>query len=283
MNINDWLQRPYPTIESPYVKLWLSIGIGLVCFVFLNVFKPFGLHGVESTGFIGLFGLNAVVSLLIHLFLLPVLLKDWFDHSRWTIGKQLMMIASILLLISLLNYVVNNTVGRDISVQYSFPYFIFMTCAVGVLPVLLMTYVTETMARQRNERSASLLAERLDASSTVAKQSEQVLRIHGENITDEALAVLPDDIIYAVAANNYAEVVVRSDGQVTKHILRLSLKGLSEQLSDYPQFLRCHKSYLVNKSHILQVEGNARSLVLHVTAVETLIPVSRSFDRHLLR
>jgi len=285
VNSMHWLQRPYPLIESKLVRLWLALGVGMLCFLFLGIFKPFGLHDVADMGFISLFGLNATVSLLVHFFVLPAIFPARFDAAQWTISHQLIFIASILLLISILNYLVNSTVGRAISPQYGFLYFVFMTTAVGVLPVLLMTYVTESLARHQNESSAYTLTERLPPVVSLnppLSKGTTALHIQGHNTGDAPLYMAPDDFIYACSANNYVEIQHLVDNTVCRTVLRLSLKGLQDQLLSHPQFLRCHKSYMVNKHKIKSVEGNARSLLLTFEHTDVAVPVSRSFDKALL-
>lgn len=285
MNSMHWLQRPYPLIESKLVRLWLALGIGILCFLFLGIFKPFGLHDVADMGFISLFGLNATISLLVHFFVLPAIFPRRFDAAQWTISHQLIFIASILLLISVLNYLLNSTVGRAISPQYGFLYFIFMTTAVGVLPVLLMTYVTESLARHQNESSAYTLTEQLPHEASLdppLSTDTTALQIRGDNTGDAPLSVAPADFIYACSANNYVEIYHLVDNTVCRSVLRLRLKVLQDQLLSYSQFLRCHKSYMVNKHKIKSVQGNARSLVLTLEHVDAAVPVSRSFDKALL-
>lgn len=289
MNVLSWLSRPYPVLESSSVKLWLALGIGLVCFLFLAVFRPFGLHQVQSLSFISLFGLNAVLSLLLHFFVLPIALPAWFAADQWSIRHQLIFIVSMLLVISVLNYVVNSTIGSNFSPQYSFIYFIFMTTCVGVLPVLLMTYVVESVARQRNVERAARWSNSPSTSSTAVDDRQknsttvQVVTITGANASDVALQIPVHDLLYAHAANNYVEIHYLLESKVQKKLLRLTLTGLQGQLADCRQFVRCHKSYIVNRDHIASMSGNARSLVISLSSVDAQIPVSRSLDKSLLR
>ena len=44
---------------------------------------------------------------------------------------------------------------------------------------------------------------------------------------------------------------------------------------DFPQFFRCHKSYLVNLHQVKHISGNAQGHKLHLFYGDELIPVSR--------
>ncbi|MFN8310460.1 MAG: LytTR family DNA-binding domain-containing protein [Chitinophagales bacterium] len=61
--------------------------------------------------------------------------------------------------------------------------------------------------------------------------------------------VVPDDIIYCQADNNYTHVILASG---EKLLLSQTLKKYEEQMAPYG-FLRTHQTYLVNPKHIVSV------------------------------
>ena len=81
-----------------------------------------------------------------------------------------------------------------------------------------------------------------------------------------------DDLLYAEANGNYTKVVT------TKNTL---LPGMSfsnfEELLPKPQFLRVHRSFIINKSKISHIEGN-RVFINH-----TEIPVGSSYKEFFLK
>ena len=86
-------------------------------------------------------------------------------------------------------------------------------------------------------------------------------------------------VVYATADGNYTTVFYWRDGQVQKRLLRLSLKNVAQQLADFEDIIRCHRSYVVNKRQIEDISGNARSLNLRMADGTASIPVSRTFPR----
>jgi len=195
------------------------------------------------------------------------------------VKKELFFFTSILLIIAVLNFLYNSTVGKTLAPQFSFWYFLYFTCSVGVLPILLMIYITETVARRRNETTAKELS-RLEKPQIDLE--EKLIKIEDESASGKELVVELSNFLYASSSNNYSEVYYKIGQEVKKDLLRLSLKKLADQVASHTEIIRCHKSYLVNKGNITSIDGNARSLVLTIAGVSDEIPVSRSFDRSLL-
>ena len=283
MTLKSWLKRPYPQIDNDRNKLLVSLGIGFICFVFLLVFRPFGLDQVENVGFIFGFGLNAFISMIFHFFVLQYIFPKWFEKELWTIRNQLLFILSITFFISILNYYYNKYVGGEKAPQYGFGYFIYMTYAVGVLPIVVLTYITESLARKKHERIADSIRKdqfTMYKNEESSQRNEEHIIIKSENIEPEMVKLSIGNLLFAEAHGNYSMIYyINEDDELKKIMFRISLKNLQNQLSQFDFILRCHKSFLVNKNNISGIFGNARSLVLKVEEYE--IPVSRSFDRSL--
>ena len=80
-----------------------------------------------------------------------------------------------------------------------------------------------------------------------------------------------DEILYLEAANNYVIVHTRQK----KYLVYQTLKGMEKQLPA-TGFLQTHKSYIVARAHIRQIEGDS------VSVGEVHIPLSRRFKQAFL-
>lgn len=273
--ISTWLNRPFPLLGDQKIAIAQSLVVGLVSFIILTVFRPSGLDEVDNVTYLLGFGGNAVFALVIHLLLGPRLLPNVFNEDQWTIGSQVILTVSVLLLISTCNYIYNSTIGLDFSPQYSLLYFVYMTTAVGMLPIMIIVYVTELVARKRNQLTANSIE--LDNGDSNTQQ----LTIRSENVSEPVLVIKERDLIYARADGNYTRLITKNGGSHQVHHLRLSLKSLQQQIQENEAFVRCHKSYLVNKYHIVNIKGNARSMVAHLPCIDAAIPISRGIDLNL--
>jgi DNA-binding LytR/AlgR family response regulator len=115
--------------------------------------------------------------------------------------------------------------------------------------------------------------------NTVASEnllSNTSVTITSEN-QGETFSIAPAALLFIRSADNYAEVYFEESGQVSRKVVRNSLKNLEASLN-LPTMLRCHKSYLVNTNRINHVSGNAQGYKLHFKGTDLLIPVSRQMN-----
>lgn len=89
---------------------------------------------------------------------------------------------------------------------------------------------------------------------------------------DMMIRISLDDIQYIEADRNYCKVYSRD----RKYLLVTTLKEVDEKLSDN-RFLRIHRSYIANISHIDEIGGN------HVVICSHSLPLSKNMRRELFR
>lgn len=61
-------------------------------------------------------------------------------------------------------------------------------------------------------------------------------------------------------------------------MLRSTLRRMEDALASWPQFFRCHRTYLVNLDKVAHVSGNAQGYRLHLEGLDDTIPVSRNLN-----
>jgi DNA-binding LytR/AlgR family response regulator len=83
--------------------------------------------------------------------------------------------------------------------------------------------------------------------------------------------IMYNEILYLEAANNY---VVIHTGQ-KKYLVYQTLKGMERQLPDR-DFVQTHKSYIVARPHIRQINGDS------VSVGDARIPLSRRYKQRFL-
>ena len=279
-SVKSWFAKPYPLISDIRTELAIISITSMAVVLILVVFKPFGLHVVHNVTYLAGFGICTFVSLAIYFFLLPRIFPIFFNEDRWTIGRETSCIMSSLFLIAFTNYLYNTTIGVNIAPQWHFLQFVFMTIAVGVFPLLLMIYLTEKLAKRSHDNQASKINSKLTLKET--EELDSTIVLISNNKSDPKFEVKLDDFIVAQSTGNYVEISYQDESdEVQKHLLRITLTELQTQLGDDESFVRCHKSYIINRQKINKVEGNARSCIA-IMDQELKIPISRTLDRSLL-
>ena len=279
----NWLNKPYPLVEGTGTKLSIAIVVGAIVYLFLLIYQPFGIAEIENKALVlAGFGVAVLLAQLFSFFLLPRLLPNFFQPDSWTIGKEVVFQIFNFLWIALFNFSYNTFLGPGCSPQYSYGDFVLITLAVGIFPLLLVLYFTERFLVDRNQALARSLTSKKKETTDQTPPNE-IIAIDSPIGREDQLVVAKADFLYARAESNYCNIYYLEDGTLQKHLMRLSLKGLLSQLEAHGDIMRCHKSYVVNKSNIEKVDGNARSLSLKMRFTDAEIPVSRTLSREALQ
>ena len=278
----NWLNRPYPLLVDPWTKLIIASVVGGIVYLFLLIYQPFGVGDIKNKEVVLIgFGVSVFASQLFTYFLFPYLFPRIFDPETWIIKKEVLFHVFSFLLISLFNYCYNTWLGPEISPQYSYWGFIFITTSIGIFPLLLLLYFTEKNLLNKNKALAVALDENRDRVEDAT--TSPMLSIVSPIIKEESLTIPKNDFLFAQASSNYCNIHYLEEGKLKKYLMRISLKNLMEQLELHSDIIRCHKSYIINKLNIKYIDGNARSLHLKMQHSEAEIPVSRSFPRSALK
>jgi hypothetical protein len=109
-----------------------------------------------------------------------------------------------------------------------------------------------------------------------AEESGEVkLKLYGEG--KEVMALGLNSIIYIQADDNYVDLFLTNDKNPgRKVVFRCTLKSLEEQLKDYPQYVRIHRSIIINMRYVSD-KRNRNSVTLVCEGFSTQLPISKSY------
>jgi hypothetical protein len=97
----------------------------------------------------------------------------------------------------------------------------------------------------------------------------------------EELTLNKDNIIYLKSDDNYVDIhFINETNQIEKVVIRATLKFLENQLAEHRQFVRIHRSYLVNIHYALATRKRDTILMKYNSFSEDL-PVSRKYQTSL--
>lgn len=116
----------------------------------------------------------------------------------------------------------------------------------------------------------------LVAKTISKKQSENIIKSKSNSIVIEDENILLEDLLYIVSDNVYQEFKYLKEGKVEKKLTRKTLSTIEKELESYPNFVRCHRSYIINSEKILEVRGNSRQQFLIIDITNEKIPLSRT-------
>lgn len=281
MQLQNWLNKPYPLISDIKIKILISVAFGLFVFLFLLVFQPFGIPDIDSYKLLILSGYGFVTCfvLFINYLVLPLLFRKYFQEDLWVIKSEILFIMSSVFTISILNYYYSYVLKLNgLSNKPPFTDLlssILVTVLVGVFPVFFLVFFTELYLRTKRLRYAQSLNTQIDSRKN--NLSEILLKIE-TNLKTDVFKIYMNQLLFIKSEDNYCNIFyVENEIKETK-LLRVSLKSIENQNSKFDNIIRCHRSYIVNKDKISKITGNARAYTIHIADLEEQIPVSRKFD-----
>ena len=275
-SIQTWFLQPYPFERRWGPSLKGAFWAGLFVTLFLFFFKPFGTQispGAEGKYLLicGYFGLvTVVISLAVNVFCL--LLPKVFDEEKWKVWKEILFnlffigcigLGNLLLASILWNVPLN---GRTFWVWQG------ITFAVGIFPAFFGAFWGQMKLSKKYAAEAARLHSP-EAQHTLAA----TITFVGEN-QNETLTLQAAQIAYIAAQDNYVQVFFFENEVLKNRMLRATLRKKEDILANWPQFFRCHRTYVVNFDKVEKVSGNAQGYRLHLRGVEETIPVSRNLN-----
>ena len=155
--MNEYLNKPFPFIENKNHRILASFLFSGFIYVFILTFQPFGISNIQyyKPIFVAGFFVITFVVLLVSFLVAPVILKNLFDFDKWTIKKNVMFIVVQFLIITVLNWIYNSIIGKEITEQHSLFFFVFITVSVGIIPTLFLLYFIEKKLDRKNQHIAT--------------------------------------------------------------------------------------------------------------------------------
>jgi len=259
-------KRPYTEVETSREKLVSVLAFGLFIFLFLYLFKPFGITQLKpvSQFFITL-GFGLVTSFM--LFIISFLLEPVIINKNWTFGKSILWNLFIASSIGAANYFYINLIFHQPFVFLYLFYSIWTAILVGSIPVTISYIVRINRIYKSALEKAAIMPEE------ILWENEVIIR--AGNPKNE-FRFNPKSIIYLCSNDNYVTIVTMKGDIQNKTTIRGTLKSAESELRKNSRFLRCHKCYIVNLDFMEKVIGNNQNMVIRLKPSGTEIPVSRS-------
>lgn len=243
----------------------MSIFHGIFVIFFLNIFKPFKLYLLKEY----LFGYSILMGLLTFIipFLLFVLLEK-INYKKFTLTSLTVLSFCFIIVYS---YILWLSIGvyKDINGLVKLPFLLFCkySASLSILSIVIFFILNNIITAYKSKKNSNT--------------QKQEITIYSENKKD-TLKIHIDELIYATVSGNYTSFFLVTKNGIKEIVLRNTLSKIFLQINSYPQFFRCHKSFMVNTSFFESLKGNARGYYLGSKLLTIQIPVSRSFKKEEL-
>lgn len=220
------------------------------------------------------FGIIIFITSLLSFVLIPLSIPHNITIGKWEstlphIFNILMFIFSATAFVFYLAYVGKTVISL---------YIIFKIALVCLIPLIILIILSKNKSLEINlkilKEQNNLLISQLNKFEKEEEDSE--IEILSDSKSDNINLKLKE-IILIKSADNYIEIYFLDNGQVEKKLIRNTLKGIEVQLEKYNNFIRCHRTGIVNILYIEKLARNYSGYYLKVNHLEETIPVSRQY------
>ena len=306
--IFSFLNKPLPRPDLNKREFRSCFIVGSFVALFLIVFQPFQINEWQTDHkilkLIG-FGFVSFIMPLILNKLVAYIIKKRSIEDNWTVGKEIIVIITILIFIAFGNLVYGNLLNIMPLTIKGFLFALLSVVLVGIFPVALHVLKRHNKLLKINLEQAVIVNKHLHPEALIADEvkdsisnpheeplpnepdrlAEQITEITklifiAENEKDK-IELFPYQLLYIEAADNYSNIVFTQDAKVKKQLIRSSLKRIESQIKE-ENIIRCHRTFIVNLKNVKNIEGNAAGYKLSFDPDIYFVPVSRSFGTKIL-
>jgi len=252
------MNKRYPLHPKISYHLWIAIGLTLWVFAFLSLSEPFDIHKFSTTEKWTLLPLYGIIEGLCYAAPLVYQQKVLKRKKGWGIGNELLFLGFIILLGLIINFVFYKlVVVQNDPDTYSFIEYSRWVYLPGLAIVLPFVVLSRFILGKFSERI----------------ELEDRITIEGKG-QSEFIHLKAADLVCIRSADNYIEISFLELGVVQKKVIRATLSEVHER---YPNFVKPHRSYLVNPLHFKQFKTANKKLFLDL-GNQLEVPVSRNLQ-----
>jgi len=269
----NFLKKPYPFNEDLRYNAKIILFISLGVLAFLLLFQPIDIRTFSSKDIFflvaGLF-VSTFLVLSFNLIILPSLFPKIFVSSSWNIKREIIWNIWILLTIFASDFLIYTLLFGVIHIGF---FDVAKLILLGFLPVSALITINQNRLLKAHLKSAQQFNSRLLESKN---SKEAIVHIESEYKKDN-LSIKSNALLAIKSSDNYIEVYYRSGREIKKQLIRSTLKKVVEVTQQYNFIIQCHRTFIVNTNHIIEIQGNSQGYKLFVEGIGFPIPVSQKY------
>ncbi|WP_074410281.1 MULTISPECIES: LytTR family DNA-binding domain-containing protein [Aquimarina] len=280
--ITKIIHKPYPYLFYFKRNLIIALVLGMLIYI-INVLAVD--ESYVNTNFVFskpllciLAGLMTFFSILLVLEVIPRVFFKPDLKENWTIGKECLLIVSLLFVITIFNNTLSLVISKEPSdnIILHFLNSSLYVVLLGIVPAFLLVWINYTILLKENLKKVSLYNEQLESRITFTKSEvSDIISIQTSN-KNEVLELDIGSFLFAKSEGNYIDVFTKTSGKVHCKPYRLTIQKLEEELNSYAFIISTHRSYVINIRNINTTSGNARNYRISFEGVPHEVPVSRN-------
>jgi len=267
----------YPKRYQSQNLIKSSVIVFLIILAFLLLFKPFGVYDPElKMHYLPICFFHALAPALILFAYFGILnySKKAKDQIKWTLLKEYIQIGIILVLMGTTSFLMRDLLYNNPN-NWSWNYFFeeIRNCLVAGIFFYFFLRLSSFYFESKN--GSPFVLQFTPLAIEPAKTTLESTIFINTHVKQDDFSLDIDQLLFAKADGNYIELTKSNENKITTEVKRISLTQFEAQITDYPHFFRCHRTYLVNMFKIEKISGNSQGYLLSFHETDIKIPVSR--------
>lgn len=272
-----WDQKIPSYIYGKQNIVRLILWTALFALVFINIYKPFSSTSWYKVSEFKFFVFSSLIILtgVLVVVLSRIILFHWGKRHAITVRAYAIWIVLEIFFMSLFYTIYTLVLNPEREYME-----VFNDSAVNTSLVLLLPYSVLHLYFSYKEKERQLRL--LEENQTEAAVRQSVFSFYDEK-NELRLSVKRSNLLYLESADNYVCIRYLNKGQLTKFMLRNSLKAIEESLAD-TNVLRCHRSFMVNFDQVKVIRREKEGVYLEL-GIEKVpdIPISKTYSEKVTR
>ena len=272
-----WDQKIPSYIYGKQNIVRLILWTALFALVFINIYKPFSSTSWYKVSEFKFFVFSSLIILtgVLVVVLSRIILFHWGKRHAITVRAYAIWIVLEIFFMSLFYTIYTLVLNPEREYME-----VFNDSAVNTSLVLLLPYSVLHLYFSYKEKERQLRL--LEENQTEAAVRQSVFSFYDEK-NELRLSVKRSNLLYLESADNYVCILYLNKGQLTKFMLRNSLKAIEESLAD-TNVLRCHRSFMVNFDQVKVIRREKEGVYLEL-GIEKVpdIPISKTYSEKVTR
>ncbi len=257
-------------------SLRISLSISFGVFLFLLFFQPFS---VDRFDFNNWLVFKAGIGIIVFIFTISSRVVSLWSNKNNSLNKEIPAFTFIngfsLFALNSVAFAFYLYYVGSVEITFDLMLKIVLICLVPTIALKLHDLYVELY-----EENQTLFKENQEMKKQIEKFESDYLNKSIELLSEtgkESLNILASQLAFLKSADNYVEVVYNEDNLYNKKLLRNTLKNIEQQIKAHSNFIRCHRTYIVNIYYIEELNGDYNKNWLTIKGYDEHIPVSRQY------
>lgn len=276
---HPFFQIAYPFEQSTTEKIQSVLFISLFLSLLLFLLHPFGFVPFYRQQFLAGYLVITVLTFTINYIGIPSFFPHYFEDTSWSVAKAFLFFLYNFFQMGLWIHIFNTLIMHNDPSEMASGLELLITIGkaliLGAVASSFLILIRYNWITRQNLQASQDLNQKLEGQLQLYKPiRDQTERI--SLVLDGKPIELPrTPLVYIRSEGNYLSFHFDPSYSKSPLLIRGRIKELEEGLSNYPEFFRCHRSFMVNLPYISSTRGNSQGLSIQLRTLAERLPVAR--------